>query len=219
MSDYSTKCIIVKVTFVIENNKEKQMAKAQFNRSEVIEKSTELFWKNGFKASSMEQVVKATGLQPGSIYYSFGNKQALYRESLENYARKRMAAMHRVLDEAPSVGEGICKILESAVAESVQEDYCSCFLVKTRLELAAEKNDLYEYASSKLNEVEGLIESYLKKEFSKKVSQKRAASIMLHLFGVRVYGYRNGSVDRMRQGLREGLPWLPWEKVEAPATD
>lgn len=54
------------------------MARAQFDRNGVIGKTIELFWKNGFNASSIEQVVKKTGLQPGSIYYSFGNKEALY---------------------------------------------------------------------------------------------------------------------------------------------
>ncbi len=59
--------------------------------------------------------------------------------------------------------------------------------------------------------MEALFRSYLEKEFSETVSRRRAASIMLHIFGLRVYGYQQGSADRMRQGLREGLPWLPWE--------
>ena len=190
------------------------MARAQFDRNEVIEKAIELFWHNGFSGSSMQQVVKTTGLKPGSIYLGFGNKEALFREALESYARKSMAQIHSVLDTAPSVGEGICTILNGIVEESSREDYCSCFLIKTRLELAAERNELYNFASSKLGEVEALFESYLKKEFSKKVSERRAASIMLHIFGVRVYGYKQDSADQMREGLREGLPWLPWKPSE-----
>jgi TetR/AcrR family transcriptional repressor of nem operon len=119
--------------------------------------------------------------------------------------------MHSVLKNAKSVGEGICTILEGVVAESTKENYCSCFLIKTRLELAAEKNDLYEFASAKLGDVESIFESYLKKEFNDKVSRRRATNLMLHIFGVRVYGYKQGSADRMREGLREGLPWLPWQ--------
>ncbi|MFT5701400.1 MAG: TetR/AcrR family transcriptional repressor of nem operon [Desulforhopalus sp.] len=187
------------------------MARAQFDRNEVIEKSVELFWQNGFSGSSMQQVVETTGLKPGSIYLAFGSKESLFREALESYARTGMAKMHRVLDAAPSVGEGLCTILEGVVEDSTREDYCSCFLIKTRLELAAKENDLYDFASAKLGEVEALIESYLKKEFNKKLSKRRAASIMLHIFGLRVYGYQHGSVGRMREGLREGLAWLPWK--------
>ncbi|MBB1094265.1 TetR/AcrR family transcriptional regulator [Rhodopseudomonas palustris] len=186
------------------------MARAQFDRNEIIDKAIELFWHNGFSGSSMQQVVNTTGLKPGSIYLGFGNKEALFREALESYARKSMAQLHSILDTAPSVGEGICTILNGMVAESSRADYCSCFLIKTRLELAAEKNELYHFASAKLGEVEALFESYLKKEFNRKVSGRRAASIMLHIFGIRVYGYKQGSADRMREGLREGLPWLPW---------
>lgn len=187
------------------------MARAQFDRNEVIEKSIDLFWQNGFSATSMKQVVQTTGLKPGSIYLAFGNKESLFREALESYARKRMAQMHRVLDSAPTVGEGIVTILEGVVEDSTMENYSSCFLIKTQLELAAEENDLYKFASYKLGEVEALLESYLKKEFNKQVSQRRAASLMLHMFGTRVYGYQKGSADRMREGLREGLSWLPWK--------
>jgi len=187
------------------------MARAQFDRNEVIDKSIDLFWENGFSASSMKEVVQVTGLKPGSLYLAFGNKEGLFREALVRYAQQRKAQMRGVLDNAQSVGEGICSILEAVVQESTKENYCSCFLIKTRLELAAERNDLYEFASAKLGEVEELFESYLKKEFNDKVSRRRATNLMLHIFGVRVYGYQKGSADRMREGLREGLPWLPWQ--------
>jgi TetR/AcrR family transcriptional repressor of nem operon len=186
------------------------MARAQFDRNEVIDKSIELFWENGFSASSMKKVVQATGLKPGSIYLAFGNKEGLFLEALEGYAQKRAAHMRSVLDAAPSVGEGICTILEGVIGESTKENYSSCFLIKTRLELAHQDNELYNFASAKLGDVEAVFESYLRKEFSKKVSKQRAVSLMLHMFGVRVYGYQQGSADRMREGLKEGLSWLPW---------
>ncbi|MBU1057345.1 MAG: TetR/AcrR family transcriptional regulator [Proteobacteria bacterium] len=187
------------------------MARAQFDRNDVIDKSIGLFWQNGFSASSMQQVVKTTGLKPGSIYLAFGNKEGLFREALESYAQKSIAQIRHTLDTAASVGEGLCRLLDAVIQESTRENYCSCFLIKTRLELAAEGNDLHEVASAKLNEVEALFRSYLEKEFDHTVSRQRAVSLMLHIFGVRVYGYQRDSADRMRQGLREGLPWLPWE--------
>jgi len=187
------------------------MARAQYNRNEVVDQSIQLFWQNGFSGSSIQQVVKATGLQPGSIYLAFGNKEALFREALESYAQKSSEQIRNTLDAAQSIGEGICAHLENIVLQSTKANYCSCFLVKTQLELAAEGNELYYFAAAKLGEVEALFRSYLEREFNKTVSRQRAASIMLHIFGMRVYGYQQGSADRMRQALRDGLPWLPWE--------
>ena len=186
------------------------MARAQFDRSKVIDQSIKLFWKHGFSASSMQQVVKNTGLKPGSIYLAFGSKEGLFQQALEAYAQKSLARIRSTLDSAPSIGEGICTLLEMFVAESTRTDYCSCFLVKTQLELATDGGELHKFASSKLDEIEALYRSYLEREFDSIVSRQRATSIMLHIFGVRVYGYQQGSAERMREGLRVGLPWLPW---------
>ena len=194
---------------VIQGN---TMAKAQFDRKDILDKSIQLFWQYGFSGSSMQQVVQATGLKPGSIYHSFGNKETLFREALNRYAQKSFTHIRNVLDSAPSVGVGICTHLEAVIQQSARDNYCSCFLVKTRLELAAEGNELHKFASAKLDEIEELFKSYLDKEFGETTSRQRAVSLMLHIFGLRVYGYQPGSAERMRQGLRAGLPWLPWEE-------
>ncbi len=187
------------------------MARPQFDRDEVLDKAIELYWQHGYSASSMQQVVNTTGLKPGSIYLAFGSKEGLFREALERYAQKSLAKIRESLEAAPSVGEGICALLETNIQESTRQDYCSCFLVKTRLELAAEGNELHKVASAKLDEIEALFQRYLDNEYGKSVSRQRAVSLMLHIFGMRVYGYRRDSADYIRQGLREGLPWLPWE--------
>jgi len=186
------------------------MARAQFDREEVIQKSIKLFWQNGYSSSSMQRVVKTTGLKPGSIYLAFGNKKGLYREALELYTEIGKGQIRTILETAPTVCEGICLILEKMVQDSSKKNYCSCFLIKTQLELAAEETELYHFATDKMGELESLYQSYLEKEYGTGVGRRRAASLMLHIYGVRVYSYQRGSAERMREGLREGLPWLPW---------
>lgn len=186
------------------------MARAQFDRDEVLNNAINLFWKHGYSASSMQQVVETTGLQPGSIYLAFGNKEGLFREALESYAQKSLTRIRTTLETAPSVNEGIRMIFEGLITDSQQEGYSSCFLIKTQLELAAEDNNLHELAADKLDKIEVLFRTSLEKEYDAELSQQRAASIMLHIFGMRVYGYQKDSADRIRKGLQEGLPWLPW---------
>lgn len=193
------------------------MAKALFDREEVIDVTMDLFWKNGYNSSSIQQIVDITGLKPGSIYHSFGSKEKLFREVLESYSSKGLAKIQNTLESARSVGEGVCNHLESVIEQATRAEYCSCLLVKTQLELSGGtgQSELHALASSKLNEVEQLFRRYLEREFNTKVSKERASSIMLHIFGLRVYGYHNGYhegvAERMRQGVRSGLPWLPWE--------
>ena len=187
------------------------MARAQFDRNDVVEDSITLFWQQGFNGSSMQEVTKVTGLKPGSLYLAFGSKEGLYKEALQQYSDNSMQQIRDVLDRAPSVGVGICELLKEIVLASNQNDYCSCFVIKTQLELAAEGGELYEFALKRLSDTEALFCNYLEQEFSAEQSADRATSLMLHMFGVRVYGYQNPSAERMNAALQEGLSWLPWE--------
>ena len=191
------------------------MARAQFERSEVLDRSIELFWENGFSGSSMKQVANVTGLKPGSIYLAFENKEGLYREALQRYAEKSLHRIAKTLDDAPNVLIGICKLFDNLIEDARKVGYCSCFLIKTQLEITGEMSQLHAFASQKLADVEQLIKERLLREYSEEVSQERAVSVVLHIYGVRVYGYRQGSVESIRQGVCAGLPWLPWSEVNS----
>lgn len=56
-----------------------------FDRTEVMDKITTLFWKKGFNGTSMQEIVDASGLNRSSIYNSFGDKFMLYLASLKHY--------------------------------------------------------------------------------------------------------------------------------------
>ena len=57
----------------------------QYNRDEVLSKSTELFWEKGFEATSMNQVANRTGVNKYSIYNEFGNKEKLFLACIDYF--------------------------------------------------------------------------------------------------------------------------------------
>ncbi|OZG74597.1 TetR family transcriptional regulator [Hahella sp. CCB-MM4] len=188
------------------------MAKAQFDREQVIHDSTQLFWQQGFSGASMQQVCKATGLKPGSLYLAFGSKEGLYEAALEHYAIQAQGKVRQTLENAPSVGEGICQVLNQMVEDSKQADYCSCFLIKSQLELATMGGELLEKISGYLGAMEELYTEFLCREYPKEQAHLYAASLMLHTYGIRVYGYLGRCPKAMLKALQSGLPWLPWDK-------
>ncbi len=190
------------------------MTRIQFDREQVIREATRLFWQQGFSGASMQMVVKATGLKPGSLYLAFGSKEGLYLAALEHYARQSQAMLRQTLEQAPSIGEGICRQLLRMVEESGQVDYCSCFLVKSQLELAASGGELQHSVSSYLSENERLYADYLGLAYSPEQARLYATSLMLHIFGIRVYGYLGAEQAMTVAAVKAGLPWLPWQEVE-----
>lgn len=52
---------------------------------QVLEKALKLFWKNGYAATSMNDVSEATGMAKPGLYATFGNKEELYEKALQSY--------------------------------------------------------------------------------------------------------------------------------------
>lgn len=57
----------------------------QYKEEEVIKKAMNLFWRNGFEATSVRMLEKEMGINQFSIYSSFGNKQGVFVESIKAY--------------------------------------------------------------------------------------------------------------------------------------
>lgn len=62
--------------------------KKEYSEEVVVEKAMNLFWRNGYEATSMQMLEKEMGINKFSIYSSFGNKHGLFLECLKSYERK-----------------------------------------------------------------------------------------------------------------------------------
>lgn len=56
--------------------------KKSFNQQEVIAQMSQVFGQHGFEGTSLDDLVKATGLLRGSLYRAFGSKQGMFIVSL-----------------------------------------------------------------------------------------------------------------------------------------
>lgn len=57
----------------------------QFDESAVIDAALDAFWRGGLRATSVDDLLRVTGLSRSSLYGSFGNKQTLLRRAVERY--------------------------------------------------------------------------------------------------------------------------------------
>src|SRR5687768_16430305 len=56
-----------------------------FDRDDVLDRAMELFWQRGYEATSIGDLVDHLGVGRQSLYDTFGDKYALYREALDHY--------------------------------------------------------------------------------------------------------------------------------------
>lgn len=57
----------------------------QFNKEKVLEVASAIFHQKGYNGTSIDEILKATGLSRSSLYDSFKDKHTLYLQALEFY--------------------------------------------------------------------------------------------------------------------------------------
>jgi TetR/AcrR family transcriptional repressor of nem operon len=78
-----------------------------FDTAEVLDRALDAFWERGFEATSMADLVEATGLQKGSLYNAFGGKDELFLAVLDHYQRDVEERIGALLDDAPDAGSAL----------------------------------------------------------------------------------------------------------------
>jgi TetR/AcrR family transcriptional repressor of nem operon len=87
----------------------------RFDREDVLDRAARVFWRDGFEATSIQNLEKATGLGRGSLYNAFGDKAALFRAVLARYGETEGAPPLRHLNE-PDVFTGLSRMLHAIAA-------------------------------------------------------------------------------------------------------
>ncbi|MFE4359703.1 TetR/AcrR family transcriptional regulator [Kitasatospora sp. NPDC056800] len=58
----------------------------QFDVGEALDRAMRVFWQRGYADASLDALGSATGLGRGSLYGTFGSKDALFHQCLDRYA-------------------------------------------------------------------------------------------------------------------------------------
>ncbi len=111
-----------------------------FNRIEVMEKATNLFWRNGYEATSLSDLTQELGIGKGSFYNSFGSKRELFDSCLSMYREGGIAVIEQVLNSEKDPILGIKKFLDFQAENLLLDPYSKgCMLANTAAELARDK--------------------------------------------------------------------------------
>jgi TetR/AcrR family transcriptional repressor of nem operon len=94
------------------------------------------FWDVGYGGTSITDLTAATGMHPGALYGSFGDKKGLFLAALRRYSHSGLERVRQLLSGSPSPLAGLRDYLLDQAAMSWSPDGSrGCLMANSALEL------------------------------------------------------------------------------------
>ncbi len=180
----------------------------EFDENTVLTNAMEQFWREGYEASSVQKLLDCTGINRGTLYNSFGDKDTFFKSCLDQY--------NRIVDDQITVSlkneklnpwDAIAAFFEEAVV-NVPNKHRSmgCLLVNSLCESINYDKDMKKVVRSSLTSIRRAMVARLKEaqkkgKLKKGVTVEFAADVLMNaLHGIRVNS-RDGKNAKQLQEL------------------
>ncbi|MGR5063191.1 TetR/AcrR family transcriptional regulator [Photobacterium sp. DNB22_13_2] len=190
---------------------------AKFDRQQVIDKATNLYWEKGFHATSMRNLQDVIDMRPGSIYAAFGSKEGLFKEALQRYTELGVAQLAACRAESTSPIDALKLFMKQLVINTQSEaPNGMCMLAKTVAELTDEHAELLQEAKDSFRKMEGEFEKLITEaqelgEVGKdKNPQQLARHVQVQISGLRTYARANGDDAPLEQMVEDVFRHYPF---------
>ena len=135
----------------------------EFNKEETLTKAMEVFWQKGYKATSIKDIIRHTGLKPGSIYNAFGDKHSLFIASIEHYGEVVTSNTLKTLSREGSPKENIKNFFRDIASRPLDKQCKGCLIINTVVELANHDDESAKVVKNIIRKIEMAFYDCLKK--------------------------------------------------------
>ncbi|WP_119391505.1 TetR/AcrR family transcriptional regulator [Taklimakanibacter lacteus] len=167
----------------------------EYDAQTALAAARDVFWATGFSASSLDALSEATGMNRPSLAGAFGDKEALYIATLEQYRDQGAAAMKETLSGARPLARELALLYASAIDLYLASKDAArgCLMIGTASVEAVSRPAVRNVLSQGLAEFNAIIEERLRKavrdgEIGKDTDPAalaQIASAVLHSLAVR----------------------------------
>lgn len=166
----------------------------EFEYNDVLNNAMEQFWREGFEASSVQKLLDVTGINRGTLYNSFGDKDTFFKACLDHYNKQIAKDLDASLNNADlAPWPAIEKYFDLTVLSvSNKQRAMGCLLVNSFCESINYDKDIQKIVRASMAVVRKALVKRLKEadksgKLSKGVTAEFGADALINsLYGLRV---------------------------------
>ncbi|WP_199444199.1 TetR/AcrR family transcriptional regulator [Umezawaea beigongshangensis] len=186
----------------------------EFDVDTALRAAVDLFWRQGYEATSVSDLVQHLGIAKASLYATFGAKHDLYVRALDHYVRTTDA---RVVDELSRPGSPLDAVRDLVLRHTrdviADQDVRGCLVVNAAVELPGD-----ESVAKRVGRSWDTLEVALTLALTRARAQGElpadrdpralARTLLAVLQGLRVLGKGPSEPDRLLDAARQALRLL-----------
>ena len=165
----------------------------EFDRPQAVNRALALFWRKGYQATSLTDLLETMGIGRSSFYAAFTDKRIFFIECMDLWADRTLQLLQDARSKMPPV-EALQSFFERnfvGVKGVGAKKNWGCMLVNTVLEMAGVDDELSKRSSHHLDKMERVFQDFLEDAgASPAQAQELAAMLMLFNEGIRVSSRR-----------------------------
>jgi TetR/AcrR family transcriptional repressor of nem operon len=148
----------------------------QFDPDRVLDQSMRQFWEHGYRDTSVDDLVAATGVRPGSLYNAYrGGKRELFMSSLDRYSKLIVPAKMGALEDPSASLAEVRAYFDGLVSDLLTpEGRMGCLMVNSTVELAAADSDVARVVRGHMSRLERNVTQALR-------NARRAGEVPAHV--------------------------------------
>ncbi len=188
----------------------------EFDENQVLTNAMEQFWREGYEASSVQKLLDCTGINRGTLYNSFGDKDTFFKSCVDQYNKiveKQIASS--LLNEKLDAWDGIAAYFDEAVFNiSNKRRSMGCLLVNSLCESINYDKDIKKVVRASLAKIRKALVVRLKEaqkqgKLTKGVTVEFAADVLINaLHGIRVNSRDGKNNNQLKELIRHTIASL-----------
>ncbi|MEU1364661.1 TetR/AcrR family transcriptional regulator [Streptomyces sp. NPDC005803] len=188
----------------------------EFDPDAALQSALELFWRCGYEATSIADLVEHLGIGRASIYATFGNKHELYLKAMDRYAEGHDPLLLTELSQPGPALPAVRAVVRRFASEAASPDgrLHGCLITNTAAERAPHDPAAARRVEASWEHLETLLQSALVRagaqgELPEDRDPRALARMLLVLLqGVRVVGKASSDPARVRDAAEQALTLL-----------
>ena len=127
----------------------------EFDTDDALDRAMRVFWSKGYEATSLDDLCEATELNRSSLYAAFGDKRALFLETLDRYGDSAVARVTSALSQPLSLRKAIRNFLSEMIDQIISgPGKRGCFIGNCAAEVARQDRAAASRVKNNLDRVE-----------------------------------------------------------------